>query len=146
VNWFTATDPNAQISVITGAWALRLHQSPQDFSVIRKEAARLQRIETEQLEILRSMFVKARVRIWTLSEFIENPMEPLQVIIDEINPRATRRLAEAPRMVDLTGFGQFLQNLKNQGMQPTLTGDFPVEPVIVPGSPRDRFTRPYVVR
>jgi hypothetical protein len=146
VNWFTATDPNAQISVITGAWALRLHQSSQDFSAIRKEAARLQRIETEHLDILRSMYVKARVRIWTLSEFIENPMEPLQVIVDEINPRATRRLSEAPRMVDLTGFGQFLQNLKNQGMQPTLTGDFPVEPLVRPGPPRDRFTRPYVVR
>ena len=30
-------------------------------------------------------------------------------------------------MVDLEGFGQFLQNLKNQGMHPYLMGDFPVE-------------------
>ena len=47
------------------------------------------------------------------------------MIVDEIAPRAPRRLTEAPRMVDLGGFVQFLQNLKNQGMQPTLTGDFP---------------------
>jgi hypothetical protein len=30
-------------------------------------------------------------------------------------------------MVDLSGFGQFLQNLKNQGMHPHLMGDFPVD-------------------
>ena len=53
-------------------------------------------------------------------------MEPLQLIVDEISPRAMRRLTEAPRLADLSGFGQFLQNLRNQGMQPVLMGDFPV--------------------
>lgn len=57
---------------------------------------------------------------------MENPIEPLQAIVDEISPRAMRRLTEAPIMADLTGFGQFLQALRNQGMQPTLVGDFPV--------------------
>ena len=60
-----------------------------------------------------------------MAEFVENPMEPLQTIVDEISPRAMRRLTEAPRLADLTGFGQFLQNLRNQGMQPVLMGDFP---------------------
>ena len=60
-----------------------------------------------------------------MADFVESPMEPLQTIIDEIGPRNLRRLTEAPRMVDLTGFGQFLQNLKNQGMHPHLMGDFP---------------------
>jgi hypothetical protein len=126
INWFTATDPNAQISIISGAWAVPLFRSKADFVEIRREAARLQQIELKQLTILRTMYVKARVRIWTMAEFIENPMEPLQTIVDEINPRATRRLTEAPNLVDLTGFGQFLQKLKNQGMQPQLMGDFPV--------------------
>ncbi|WP_406720228.1 MULTISPECIES: beta-1,6-N-acetylglucosaminyltransferase [Thioclava] len=124
LNWFTATDPNAQISVITGAWAIPLYRSTDPFATVRKEAARLQKIELAQLEILRSMYVKARIRLWNLQEFLENPMEHLQIIIDEISPRAARRLAEAPQMVDLSGFGQFLQNLKNQGMQPQLMGDF----------------------
>ena len=53
-------------------------------------------------------------------------MEPLQGILDEIGRPRLRRLSEAPRMVDLNGFGQFLQNLKNQGMHPYLVGDFPV--------------------
>ena len=104
----------------------------------------MQRTETDHLALLRSPSVKARVRIWTLADFLENPMEHLQAIIDEINPRAPRRVAEVPRMVDLRGFGQFLQNLKNQGMQPTLMGDFPVDhDWRAVSAPRDR---PYLVR
>ncbi|SOC15080.1 DUF5927 domain-containing protein [Rhodobacter maris] len=136
INWFTATDPNAQISVISGAWAVPLFHSKMAFSDIRREAARLQQIEIDQLNILRSMFVKARVRVWNMADFIENPMEPLQMIVDEISPRATRRLSEAPQMVDLTGFGQFLQSLKNQGMQPRLMGDFPVTGDLLQHPPR----------
>ncbi|MCB2115564.1 MAG: glycosyl transferase [Rhodobacteraceae bacterium] len=143
-NWFMATDPNAQISVITGTWAVRLLHSNMNFADIRREAARLQRIETEHVDVLRTMFVKARVRIWPMAEFIENPMEALQAIIDEISPRALRPLTEAPRMADLTGFGQFLQNLKNQGMMPTMMGDFAVNPA--PRKPPEDRGRPYIVR
>ena len=124
-SWFMATDSNAQISVITGAWAVPLFHSNRNFTELRKEAARLQKIEAEHLDILRSAHAKARVRIWSMADFVESPMEPLQTIIDEIGLRHPRRLSEAPRMVDLQGFGQFLQNLKNQGMHPHLMGDFP---------------------
>lgn len=144
INWFTATDPNAQISVISGAWAVPLFRSNRNFADIRAEAARLQRIEMEHLEILRSMYVKARVRIWTLSDFIETPMEGLQGIVDEISPRANRRLSDLPRLVDLTGFGRFLQNLKNQGMKPMVMGDFPVGADPRAATPRGR--RPYLVQ
>ncbi|MFK7874546.1 MAG: beta-1,6-N-acetylglucosaminyltransferase [Paracoccaceae bacterium] len=122
-----ARDMNAQISVVSGAWAIPLYRSDRDFSNLRKEAAILQQIESEHLAVLRSAKTKARVRSWTLAEFIEAPMEPLQTILDEVNPGSTHRLSEAPRMVDLSGFGQFLQNLKNQGMHPYLMGDFPIE-------------------
>ncbi|GAA6180804.1 beta-1,6-N-acetylglucosaminyltransferase [Shimia sp. NS0008-38b] len=124
--WFFAKDPNAQVSVISGAWAIPLFKSNLNFADIRSEAARLQKLENDQLYALRSPYAKARVRIWTLAEFIEAPMEPLQTIIDEIGSEKARRLSEAPRMTDLSGFGQFLQNLKNQGMHPYLMGDFPV--------------------
>jgi len=143
-NWFMATDPNAQISVVTGAWALTLHRNAaMPFEKVRAEAARLQRIETEHLSILRSMYVKARVRIWTLAEFVENPMEPIQTILDEISPRAPRRPSEAPRMRDFAGFSQFLQKLKNQGMQPVLVGDFPAPSEEARPAQRQR---PYMVR
>jgi hypothetical protein len=144
INWMIARDPNAQISVITGAWAVPLFKSNRNFADLRKEAALLQRIESKHLEVLRSQFTKARVRIWSMAEFVEAPMEPVQTIIDEIGPAHSRRLTEAPTMVDLEGFGQFLQNLKNQGMHPYLMGDFPVEqgPINMPKPVR----KPYLVR
>ncbi len=144
VEWLMARDPNAQISAITGAWAVPLFRSNRNFQGIRKEAARLQKIESEHLKVLRSPYAKARIRIWTMAEFIEAPMEPLQAIIDEIGSVNARRLSEVPKMVDLEGFGQFLQNLKNQGMHPYLMGDFPVEQGAVrqPKIPR----KPYLVQ
>ena len=141
---FIAGDPNAQISVISGAWAIPLFHSNRNFSDIRKEAARLQKVEAEFLIALRKPWVKARIRTWTLAEFVENPMEPLQTIVDEISPRAMRRLTEAPRLADLTGFGQFLQNLRNQGMQPVLMGDFPAGDDTRPSA--SRRGRPYLVK
>lgn len=141
---FIAGDPNAQISVITGAFAIPLFQSNRNFGEIRAEAARLQKIEADFVTLLRASWVKARVRIWSLAEFVESPMEPLQTIVDEISPRSLRRLTEVPRLTDLTGFGQFLQNLRNQGMQPVLMGDFPAGPEL-PNAPGRRL-RPYVVK
>ena len=144
LNWFLAGDYNAQISVISGAWAIPLFRAKGEFSDLRREAARLQKIESDQLTVLRSPWTKARVRIWPLSEFVENPMEPLQTILDEISPGALKRLAEAPRMVDLTGFGRFLQELRNQGMQPTLVGDLPIGEDPRPAA--GRRGRPYLVK
>jgi hypothetical protein len=142
--YFIAGDPNAQISVISGAWAIPMFHSNRNFSDIRKEAATLQKIEAHFLNELRKPWVKARVRTWTLAEFVENPMEPLQNIVDEISPRAMRRLTEAPRLADLSGFGQFLQNLRNQGMQPSLMGDFPTGDD--PRPLQARRGRPYLVK
>ncbi len=141
---FIAADANAQISVISGAWAVPLFHSDLDASEVRKAAALMQRIEAEHLKLLRGATAKARVRIWTMAEFVDSPMEPLQTIVDEISPRAMRRLAEAPRLADLAGFGQFLQSLRNQGMQPTLMGDFPVSDDQHPIP--TRRARPYLVR
>lgn len=144
INWFVAGDAHATISVISGAWAVPLFKSNANFGDIRREAARLQKIESDQLAVLRSVWTKARVRIWTLADFVENPMEPLQTIVDELSPRGFRRLTEAPRLTDMKGFGQFLQNLRNQGMQPMLMGDFPVDDDPKPST--GRRGRPYLVK
>ncbi|MEX5728034.1 hypothetical protein Ga0609869_001387 [Rhodovulum iodosum] len=141
---FVATDPNAQISVITGAWAVPLFHSRMNFSDIRKKAANFQKIESRHLDILHAPQTTARVRIWSMADFIQNPMEPLQVIIDEIAPAGQRRLTEAPRMANLDGFGRFLQQLKNEGMQPYLMGDFPLGDGSDHPTPEHR--RPYLVR
>ena len=47
-------------------------------------------------------------------------------------------------MVDLRGFGQFLQNLKNQGMHPYLMGDFPIEQDVA--MPQKPPRKPYLVQ
>lgn len=143
-SWDIAKDPNAQISVISGAWAVPLYQSNRNFADLRAEAAKLQKIESDHLDALRSPYAKARIRIWTMAEFIESPMEALQTIVDEIGGKNLRRLGEAPKMTDLSGFGQFLQNLKNQGMHPHLMGDFPVEPA--PNNDTSRPRKPYLVK
>ncbi|MEZ5772200.1 MAG: beta-1,6-N-acetylglucosaminyltransferase, partial [Defluviimonas denitrificans] len=144
-NWFMATDPNAQISVISGTWAVPLLRSNMNFADIRAEAARLQRIESDHLAILRTNFIKARVRIWSMAEFLESPMEALQTVIDELRPQLARTPAEAPRLVDLSGFGQFLQNLKNQGMQPIVMGEF-VSSADGTGARPEAHGKPYLVR
>ena len=142
--WGLSRDPNAQISVISGAWAVPLFKSNANFADIRAKAAALQKIESGMLDTLRSPDVKARIRIWSMAEFIEAPMEPLQVIIDEIGQKGLRRLAEAPRLEPLAGFGQFLQNLKNQGMHPYLMGDFPVD--IAARNPDVPRRKPYLIK
>lgn len=144
IEWPLAKDQNAQISVISGAWAVPLFKSNMNFADIRQEAALLQQVESKHLDVLRSQWGKARVRIWTMAEFIEAPMEPLQTIIDEIGKQSVHGLAEVPKMADLTGFGQFLQNLKNQGMHPYLMGDFPVEHRL--HEPQAQTRKPYLVR
>ncbi len=138
-----ARDRNAQISVISGAWAVPLFLSNRNFADIRADAARLQKIEDAHLKQLRAPDTKARVRIWTMADFIDAPMEALQDIVDEMTGTNVRRLTEAPRMVDLTGFGQFLQNLKNQGMHPYLMGEFPVENAMP--ATKQKVRKPYLV-
>ena len=134
--WDMAKDPNAQISVISGAWAIPLFKSKRNFTDIRTEAAELQRIESDHLNALRSRWCNARVRIWTMAEFIETPMQALQDILDDMGANKPRLVTQAPKMTDLTGFGQFLQTLKNQGMHPYLMGDFPSEPSVKGDRPK----------
>lgn len=120
-----AADPNANLYIITGAFAVPLWLSGREASEMRTWAARLQKVESQFLKLLGHPETKARVRVWSLAEFIENPAEPLQQLVDDLNPRAAHRGKTLPRLIDLTGFGSFLQDLRNQGMQPVLMGDFP---------------------
>lgn len=140
---FLASDGNAQISVITGAWAVRLFRANKNFSELRQEAAKLQRREVEFVSMLRHVQSRADIRIWTLAEFIEEPMENLQSILDAMEGANAMRLTEAPRMADLSAFPGFLQSLKNQGMSPMTVGDFPQEGRQNPKRPDGN--RPYLV-
>ena len=79
-----------------------------------------------------------------MAEFLENPVEPLQLLIEEIGVKGPHGLTELPRLTNLDGFGKFVQNLKNQGMHPYLTGEFPVAPA--PENRPGRGRRPFLVK
>ena len=123
VRWTLAKDTNASIWVISGAWSIPLYLSGRSASEVRAEAARLQRIESRFLKTLRGPHAHARIKITTLADFIEAPMDMLQAIIDQIAGHKGKALTEIPKMADLTGLAKFLQDLRNQGMHPFLTGD-----------------------
>ncbi len=143
---FIANDANARINVVTGAWAVPLFRSNKDFSLIRAKAARLQKIETEALRHMRAPTAKARIKIWSMAEFIEAPMEPLQAIVDEVGNKQPELMLTSPTMRSLDGFGQFLQKLKNEGMHPYLMGDFPVEAPTKSTAERSKPRKPYLVK
>jgi hypothetical protein len=141
---FMAGDPEAKIFIISGAFAVSLWRSGRPAADLRPEAARLQKIEADLLALLDLPETKARVRRWTLAEFVENPAEPLQALVDELNPRAPHRALDLPRLVPMSGFGAFLQDLRNQGMQPVLMGDFPKDFDLSPEG--QSFARPQLVK
>ena len=142
---FLVFDPNARITVISGAWAVPLAHANRNFGDLRTEAARLQKIESAFLDELRGQHVKAQVRITTMAAFLEAPIERLSALIEDIGPREpVAPMIEAPRMRQLDGFGRFLQTLKNQGMQPHLMGEFPVDPES--GEKPKRTNRHFVVK
>jgi len=143
IRWTLAKDTNASIWVVSGAWSIPLFASGRSASDVRTEAARLQRIEERFLKVLRSPEARARIRIMTLAQFIEAPMDVLQAIIDEIAGHRANAIREVPKMPDLTGFPDFLQDLKNQGMHPFLTGD--ITTGNTPQTPAAQRRKPYVV-
>ena len=128
ITTFVASDPNAHVSVISGAWLVPLWQSGLPPEEARQRAAELQATEALHLDILRRSATKARVRTWTLSEFLDAPGEVLRTVQGDLAPRPAPGLVPAPRMVDLSGFPDFLQELRNRGMLPHIAGDLGVMP------------------
>ena len=142
VSWDIAKDPNARIGVISGAWAVPLFRSGRAVADLRDVAARLQKAEADHLGALRSPHAKARIRIWTLAEFLEAPEEALAQMLADIAPGQAGPLPAPPARLPLDGFGRFLQEMRNQGMHPYLTGDIPADPN---PRPRRAAPKPYLV-
>jgi hypothetical protein len=141
---FMANDPQARIFIVSGAFAVRLWRSGRPVAEIRPEAARLQKIEADLLALLDLPETKARVHRWTLAEFVENPAEPLLSLMSDLDPHGRHPTTELPKPVPLIGFGAFLQELRNQGMQPVLMGDFPKDFDLAAND--ETFVRPKLVK
>ncbi len=86
LNWFMATDPNAHLFVVTGAWMLPVLSSGIPFDEMRRITARLQRAELDQLQVLHSVWVKARVQVHDLSDFLARPHALLDEMLRQIDP------------------------------------------------------------
>ena len=120
---FLARDRNATISVVSGAWALPLLRSGLPIPEVRTEAARLQKIEAAFLARLHERRARARTRVWSLAEFLERPMDPMQEIVDGLSGAEHHMLTGLPALKPVAGLGQFLQALRNAGMNPHLAGE-----------------------
>jgi hypothetical protein len=99
---FIASDPNARVSVISGAWLAGLLRENLPAAELRRRAAVLQATEAAHLDLLRAAATKAQVRIWTLAEFLEAPGEALQIVQDDLGGRSGPALLAPPRMADLS--------------------------------------------
>ncbi|MDB6181122.1 beta-1,6-N-acetylglucosaminyltransferase [Paracoccus fistulariae] len=122
LNWFMATDPNARMLVVTGAWALPLLHSGMPFDDIRRIFAMLQRTELAQLSVLNSVWVKAQVEMYDLGEFLVSPRSILNDFLRHIDPQA-RPAINLPEMRSLSGLAELLRELRDSGLLPRLTGD-----------------------
>ncbi|MDK8874183.1 beta-1,6-N-acetylglucosaminyltransferase [Paracoccus sp. SSJ] len=122
MNWFLATDPNARIFVVTGAWAVPLLHSDMPFDDIRSAAAILQRTELAQMDVLNSVWLKAQVQVWDLGDFCARPSVVLGSILQGLggDPAAA---ADLPPIREIAGMDRFLQRLRNAGLRPQLMGD-----------------------
>ena len=123
IGTFLASDPNANIALVSGAWVLPLLRSGRPIDEIRKEAARLQKREAAFIDLLSEKRARARTRIWTLAEFLERPLDPLQETVDSLSGIESNMLVDMPETKPLTGLPEFLQSLRNSGMNPYLAGE-----------------------
>ncbi len=126
LNWFMATDPNARINVISGAWVLPLMRSGMPFDDIRRVAARLQTTETAQLTVLRSVWTKAQLQLWGLADFLADPDGVLRAALAPL--AGPRELPPAPPLASTAALVDFLQALRNAGLRPHLLGEIEARP------------------
>ncbi|MDO5529279.1 MAG: beta-1,6-N-acetylglucosaminyltransferase [Paracoccus sp. (in: a-proteobacteria)] len=124
LNWFMATDPNARLHLVTGAWIMPLMRSGMPFDDVRNIAAKLQKIELAQREVIGSVWVKAQVREWTLVDFLARPADIIASILHDLPGAPPPGDPALPPLRDVAGIAEFLQKLRNAGLQPRLMGDF----------------------
>lgn len=127
LEWFIATDPNAHVAVISGAWALGLAGEDPAEEAVRHRLAAAQKAELALIERLRSPQARAQVQIWTLAEYLDAPEENLAQVFAMIAPQRTP--PAPPEMASLEGFGRFVARARDAGLPLVTLGDYPVGPV-----------------
>ena len=121
---FMTYDPNATISVIRGAWLLPLWRGEQAPADLLAHVGHLQRRETAWVEMLRSRWAQARVRVWNLGEVLADPAPRLSEIVTEMDGDAGLRAYGLPALRPRDGFDAWLVQLRNDGLPPQILKDY----------------------
>lgn len=107
VSTLLARDPNARVSVISGAWAIGLFRSGQPMQALKQQAQALHNAEAQFLSKLRRS-ARDTVNIWTLEAFCADLPDNLDCAL----PAQMVPLPHQPTLHDLAGFSSFIQSLK----------------------------------
>ncbi|MDD7970466.1 beta-1,6-N-acetylglucosaminyltransferase [Roseinatronobacter alkalisoli] len=124
LNWFMATDRNARISVISGAFLLPLFRGDYKVNDLLGHIGWLQKREQEFISVLRSKWALADIRIWTLREFLQDPQKNLSDTLQGILPDTSASVSDLPEIKPLDGFEDYLAQLRNMGLPPVLLQDY----------------------
>jgi hypothetical protein len=93
------------------------------FDDVRSIAAKLQRAEVRFLEILDSVWVRARVRRWNLAEALAQPDEVWSEICMTLRPEGGAAESPPPPLRDMSGVKPLIRALRNAGLRPRKMGD-----------------------
>lgn len=116
LHWFMATDTNARMAVIRGAWMLTLFRADLPDAEKVARAGALHRQEQAWLDVLTSRHALAQVQIWSLAEILTDPVAPLSEIARSHDLEAGLDAHGLPAMLAHDGFDRFLAHMRNQGL------------------------------
>lgn len=124
LNWFMATDRNAQIAVISGGFILPLFFGDYTVKDTLGHIGWLQRREQDFINTLQSKWAVADIRVWSLAEYMENADDHLQTIVRKIMPTAHFTAETMPKPRALDGLSAYIADLRNQGLPAILLNDY----------------------
>ena len=126
VNWFMATDINAEFNLVRGAWMLPLWRQGQVSEDVIAQIGQLQKREQDWIKILQSRWTLAKVRIWSIADVVKNPDETLLRAVSDIADEASLQAHGFAKTKPLDGFDQYLVQLRDHGLPTQLLKDFQV--------------------
>lgn len=119
--WFMASDPNARLLVVPGAWALPLSQAAMPLARQRRAFADLQRTEAGFLRALDSPSARARVIRHDLGDVLARPAAILDDFLRSIDANWDGGTA-LPPLRNPAGLDGFLRRMRNAGVPARLPG------------------------
>jgi hypothetical protein len=124
LNWFISTDRNAHIAVITGCFILPLFRNEYRVEKPLDHIAWLQRREQAYVTTLQSKWSNAKVRVWSLAQFLQDKERAMEQIMGDLGVDLDQTGLALPPLHSLDGFETYLAGLRNQGLPPVLLQDF----------------------